>query len=311
MNRSRSKSRLVETAFVSQTQSSAEDLDEVDWMANHPVLRPNPVPENSNPGRHRKQTRSWRPFTSSMKKSKSEIGGYCSERGGKFSIALSQPILGYPNTNSGQNSLVMADAHSKSKYQEGVSSYTPPAEFGCRTVAVGMLRGHGSRIMRGNMSRMKRSTTINFQQFYSSQNNSEENNIHQHDHHSNNFIHNISKSSSNPYSFDLEHNCSKGSSSSSYWSHWTEEGKEADNTALSQSLHISYHDKAVLNSSSAHSTSSQNRNDALEFGVMENIMNLSSAIGGKNVVTTAAIVEPLYDSMDNSQHEALSSCSKG
>ena len=29
-----------ETAFVSQTQSSTEDLDEVDRLANHPVLRP-------------------------------------------------------------------------------------------------------------------------------------------------------------------------------------------------------------------------------------------------------------------------------
>ena len=31
---------FVETAFVSQTQSSTEDLDEVDRLANHPVLRP-------------------------------------------------------------------------------------------------------------------------------------------------------------------------------------------------------------------------------------------------------------------------------
>ena len=31
---------VPETAFVSQTQSSTEDLDEVDRLANHPVLRP-------------------------------------------------------------------------------------------------------------------------------------------------------------------------------------------------------------------------------------------------------------------------------
>lgn len=39
MNRSRSRGRLIETAFVSRTCSSTEDLDEVDRLANHPVLR--------------------------------------------------------------------------------------------------------------------------------------------------------------------------------------------------------------------------------------------------------------------------------
>uniref|UniRef100_A0A0K2UWR2 SH2 domain-containing protein n=1 Tax=Lepeophtheirus salmonis TaxID=72036 RepID=A0A0K2UWR2_LEPSM len=39
MNRSRSRGRLMETAFVSSTRSSVEDLDEVDRLANHPVLR--------------------------------------------------------------------------------------------------------------------------------------------------------------------------------------------------------------------------------------------------------------------------------
>merc|ERR1711963_281830 len=33
--------QVIETAFVSQTQSSTEDLDEVDRLANHPGLRAN------------------------------------------------------------------------------------------------------------------------------------------------------------------------------------------------------------------------------------------------------------------------------
>ncbi len=40
---SRSTSRLIETAFVSSAGNSAEDLDEVDRLANHPVLRSVPV----------------------------------------------------------------------------------------------------------------------------------------------------------------------------------------------------------------------------------------------------------------------------
>ena len=95
MNRSRSKNRLLETAFVSHTRSSTEDLDEVDRLANHPVLRPSPVPETYTLGNPRRQVqRSWRPFSSSMRKSRSEMGGYGSDTGGGFSIALSQPILG-------------------------------------------------------------------------------------------------------------------------------------------------------------------------------------------------------------------------
>lgn len=39
LGRSQSKGRIIETAFVSHTQSSTEDLDEVDRLANHPVLR--------------------------------------------------------------------------------------------------------------------------------------------------------------------------------------------------------------------------------------------------------------------------------
>ena len=99
-----------------------------------------------------------------MRKSRSEMGGYGSDTGNGFSIALSQPILDSGNTGSCQSS---ANVNRKESAQ--MSSYTPPAEFGCRTVAVGMMRGNGSRLLRGNLSRMKRSTTINFQQFYSSQ----------------------------------------------------------------------------------------------------------------------------------------------
>ena len=37
--RTRPRQTLMETAFVSSTRSSTEDLDEVDRIANHPVLR--------------------------------------------------------------------------------------------------------------------------------------------------------------------------------------------------------------------------------------------------------------------------------
>ena len=37
--RTRPRQTLIETAFVSSTKSSTEDLDEVDRIANHPVLR--------------------------------------------------------------------------------------------------------------------------------------------------------------------------------------------------------------------------------------------------------------------------------
>ncbi len=39
MNRSRSRSRLIETAFVSRPCNSSEDLDDLDRLANHPALR--------------------------------------------------------------------------------------------------------------------------------------------------------------------------------------------------------------------------------------------------------------------------------
>ena len=224
MNRSRSKSRLLETAFVSQSRSSTEDLDEVDRLANHPMLRPSPVPETYTLGSRRcQQNRSWRPFRSSMRKSRSEMGGYGSDTGGGFSIALSQPILDGGNAGSCQSSAAL----NRKENSTLASSYTPPAEFGCRTVAVGMMRGNGSRVLRGNLSRMKRSTTINFQQFYSSQT-SEDKFL---DNLNSNVIQNknVSNSASSISSFQCDNikNSNnfnlRNSPSSSYWSNWTGE----------------------------------------------------------------------------------------
>ena len=68
-NISRSNNRLqqVETAFVGSSFSSAEDLDEVDRLANHPVLRSLP------PGAKRRPPPVWR--TTLLRKSRSETGG--------------------------------------------------------------------------------------------------------------------------------------------------------------------------------------------------------------------------------------------
>ena len=228
MNRSRSKSRLFETAFVTQAPSSSEDLDEIDRLANHPVLRHDPVPESYRFGNDRRQNRSWRPFASSMRKSRSEMGAYGSDSGGGFSTALSQPMLEQGSPAAAMNRNVGRSA----------SSYTPPAEFGCRTVAVGMMRGNGSRLLRGNLSRMKRSTTVNFQQFYSSQSsqNSDENasnNVNQNNlpHDASNRISSISGYSLNQdvkhISDYITHN--SPSPASSYWSNWTDDGKNNAN----------------------------------------------------------------------------------
>jgi hypothetical protein len=235
MNRSRSKSRLLETAFVSQSRSSTEDLDEVDRLANHPMLRPSPVPETYTLGNRRgQQNRAWRPFRSSMRKSRSEMGGYGSDTGGGFSIAKSQPILDSCNTASCQNS-----ANINRKESQKMTSYTPPAEFGCRTVAVGMMRGNGSRLLQGNLSRMKRSTTINFQQFYSSQTSDEQSLDNINSNHIENQQRNVSNSISSISGFNCDnvkrHDLSatynmRNSPSSSYWSDWTggnEEGNKA------------------------------------------------------------------------------------
>ena len=58
--RIKSRQTIFETAFVSSTKSSTEDLDEVDRIANHPVLQ-------SSPDLYRN--------LSGMRRSRSEMGG--------------------------------------------------------------------------------------------------------------------------------------------------------------------------------------------------------------------------------------------
>ena len=123
MNRSRSKGRLIETAFISKTNSSTEDLDEVDRLANHPVLRTQTNNER------------WR-----LRKSRSEMGG---------SLGFSA----WPMDKSVSN-------QSSPICNPPKQSFTP--EFGFRTVAM--------QKAREAQSKMKRSRTINFQQFYSATN---------------------------------------------------------------------------------------------------------------------------------------------
>ena len=55
----RCRQQIFETAFVSSTKSSTEDLDEVDRIANHPVLRNASEPQ----------------FVSQLRRSRSEMGG--------------------------------------------------------------------------------------------------------------------------------------------------------------------------------------------------------------------------------------------
>ena len=286
MNRSRSKSRLLETAFVSQSRSSTEDLDEVDRLANHPMLRPSPVPETYTLGSRRcQQNRSWRPFRSSMRKSRSEMGGYGSDTGGGFSIALSQPILDSGNTGSCQSS-----ANVNRKETAHMSSYTPPAEFGCRTVAVGMMRGNGSRVLRGNLSRMKRSTTINFQQFYSSQTSSEDkylDNLNSNDIQNQNVSNSVSSISgfncdnvkgSNNYNL-------RNSPSSSYWSNWTgddENQKVIDDTDA----------KAIVTPNVlVHSSRNNLINDKIKIDspIIDSTTNTNRSNDGVLVVTSAVV----------------------
>jgi hypothetical protein len=101
MQRSRSGSRLIETAFVSRLPSSLEDLDEVDRLANHPVLRPSP---NSHLGR--------------LRKSRSEMGG---------SVGRGLSVWG------------QSDHRTKAVSKSGANSPVTPSHFGCRTVGVAML----------------------------------------------------------------------------------------------------------------------------------------------------------------------------
>lgn len=127
MNRSHSRGRLIETAFVSRTPSSTEDLDEVDRLANHPVLRPSPVDNwslTSDNG------------SSRLRKSRSETGG-----------SVGHGLVAWTGSN-----------HSS---PVGVASTI--AGFGSRTVGVGMLTGPKRRSHHhGYVSKMKRSTTVDF-----------------------------------------------------------------------------------------------------------------------------------------------------
>ena len=107
MQRSRSGSRLIETAFVSRLPSSLEDLDEVDRLANHPVLRPSPT---SQLGR--------------LRKSRSEMGG---------SVGRGLSVWG-------QN-----ENRTKAVSKSGQNSPVTPSHFGCRTVGVAMMIKSGKR----------------------------------------------------------------------------------------------------------------------------------------------------------------------
>ena len=68
--RSRPRQAIFETAFVSSTNSSTEDLDEVDRIANHPLLRSSPHLDFRDAGQ-------------GMRRSRSEMG----ERGKKLVLA--------------------------------------------------------------------------------------------------------------------------------------------------------------------------------------------------------------------------------
>ena len=301
MNRSRSKGRLLETAFVSQSRSSTEDLDEVDRLANHPMLRPSPARETYTLGNRRgTQNRYWRPFRSSMRKSRSEMGGYGSDTGGGFSAALSQPMLDRSNAASCQSSTNMNQNESQS-----MTTYTPPAEFGCRTVAVGMMRGNGARVLRGNLSRMKRSTTINFQQFYSSQGttNTAEDNI------NSNRVENLNVSNSiSSLSGFKDHNIEmhtpgtynlRNSPSSSYWSNWTGDDENTDDKRI---IETTTNDETGTNPPSIayasdnnakeqfFKTDSRNNNNKFESTVTSRDYHESHPNNG-DVFVTSAVVE--------------------
>ena len=70
MKRSKSRTRLMETSFDSRTFSSSEDLDEVDRLANHPVLRSCTYLERNN----------------RLRKSRSESGDFLCRGTGSLSV---------------------------------------------------------------------------------------------------------------------------------------------------------------------------------------------------------------------------------
>ena len=77
--RTRPRQTLIETAFVSSTRSSTEDLDEVDRIANHPVLRT------------AQEFGSGSGVLGGMRRSRSEMGGSV-DRGVSSFLARSGPL---------------------------------------------------------------------------------------------------------------------------------------------------------------------------------------------------------------------------
>ena len=115
---------VSETAFVSQTQSSTEDLDEVDRLANHPVLRPS----SSRSQWHR------------LRKSRSETGGSV-DRG------LAPWTMGSGESN--QSSPMAAASSTANASSSG---------FGSRLVQAALLKKRSKK----PISKMKRSYTVDF-----------------------------------------------------------------------------------------------------------------------------------------------------
>lgn len=115
LSRSRSKGRIIETAFVSQTQSSTEDLDEVDRLANHPVLRPlDQWPE------HR------------LRKSRSETGGsvdrglapWTGSSNHSSPVGVSSSIVGFGSRTVGVSMLTGPKRRAKKPVSRMKRSYT-------------------------------------------------------------------------------------------------------------------------------------------------------------------------------------------
>lgn len=112
----RQRQQIFETAFVSSTKSSTEDLDEVDRIANHPVLR-DPLNSSSNTG---------------LRRSRSEMGGSV-DRGVSAFLARS------PGLSPVNRSLVIQDFRSgginrglsrSTTACSALSNFTSPLKYG-------------------------------------------------------------------------------------------------------------------------------------------------------------------------------------
>ena len=75
----RARKTIFETAFVSSTKSSTEDLDEVDRIANHPVLRSSTDYDSGRVG-------------AGMRRSRSEMGGSVDRGASSFLTRLVIPF---------------------------------------------------------------------------------------------------------------------------------------------------------------------------------------------------------------------------